>query len=101
MNGVHPVTGLPVRPDPAEAVRTALSVAYYATPSARQLEEQRVVARAQADQTRKQKLAGVGGSSASVPRNPPAPTTDAGRRDAMTREVGEMLNGSWTGGNNN
>jgi hypothetical protein len=101
MNGVHPVTGLPVRPDPAEAVRTALSVAYYATPSARALEEQRVVARAQADQTRKQKLAGVGGSSASVPRNPPAPTDPAGRRDAMTREVGEMLNGSWTGGNNN
>jgi hypothetical protein len=99
MNGVHPVTGLPVRPDPAEAVKVALSVAYYATPAAQQIEQQRVIQRAQHDAQRKQRLAGVGGSSASVPRNPPQPTDAVGRREAMNREVGEMMNGSWTGSN--
>jgi hypothetical protein len=101
MNGIHPVTGLPVRPDPAEAVRVALNVAYYSTPSARELDAQRVLQRAQQDAQHRQRLAGVGGSSASVPRNPPPPTTSVDRKSAMIAEVGEMLNGSWTGGNNN
>jgi hypothetical protein len=101
MNGIHPVTGLPVRPDPAEAVRTALTVAYYATPSAQQLEQTRTLQRAQAAAQHRQKLSGVGGSSASVPRNPPPPTTPTDRHSAMIGEVAEMFNGSWTGGNNN
>jgi hypothetical protein len=99
MNGIHPVTGMPVRPDPAEAVRTALNVAYYATPSARELEQQRVLQRAQRDGEHRQRLSGVGGSSASVPRTPPPPTSPTDRKTAMIAEVGDMLNGSWTGNN--
>jgi len=100
MNGVHPVTGLPVRPDPAEAVRTALNIAYRSTPSAIDLEQQRTIQRAQQQAEHRQRLAGVGGSSASVPRTPPQPTNPTDRKTAMISEVGEMLNGSWTGGNN-
>jgi len=101
MNGIHPVTGLPVRPDPAEATRAALHVAYYATPSARQLEAQRTIQRAQQDTQRRTRLSGVGGSSASVPRTTPTPTTPQSRQQAMIGEVAEMFNGSWTGGNTN
>src|SRR5215471_8569742 len=101
MNGVHPITGLPVRPDPAEAVRTALSIAYYSTPSARDLEQQRILQRSQSDAQHRQRLSGVGGSAASVPRTPPAPTTPSDRNAAMKQEVAEMFNGSWTGGNTN
>jgi len=100
MNGVHPVTGMPVRPDAAEAVRTALNIAYYATPAAQSLERERTIQRAQQDAQHRAKLAGVGGSSASVSRTPPQPTTPADRKTAMIAEVGDMLNGSWTGGNN-
>jgi len=101
MNGIHPVTGLPVRPDPAEATRTALHVAYYTTPSARDLESQRTIQRAQHDAQHRQRLSGVGGSSASVPRTPPQPTNPQDRNAAMIGEVREMFNGSWTGGNTN
>jgi hypothetical protein len=97
MLGTHPVTGLPVRPDPHEAVRTALSIAYYATPAAQELERDRVIQRATQDVRRRQRLSGVGGSSASVPRNPPQPNTPQERRTAMETEMREMFNGTWTG----
>lgn len=101
MNGTHPITGLPVRPDPHEAVKAAMSIAYYATPAAQELERTRTIQRAQHDAQRHQRLSGVGGSSASVPRQPPQPTNVQDRRSAMNEEVREMFNGTWTGGNNN
>lgn len=97
MNGTHPVTGIPVRPDYAEAAKTAFEIAYHASPLAQQIEQQRVIQRAVVDNDRKRRLGGIGGSSASVSRTPPAPTDAAGRREAMNREVEQMMRGEWTG----
>ena len=96
MNGIHPITGQPVVPDPTMATRVALEAAYYANPKTQAIEQQRILERAQQSFRRKAKLGGVSGAGGSAPRQPPAPTDDVGRRNAMNREVGEMLRGEWT-----
>lgn len=96
LKGVHPTTGQAVRPDVAAAVQTALDIAYYATPSTQQLERQREFQRYQHDQQRKQKLSGVGGSSASVARSTPPPQTPQDRHAAMVADVREMMTNGYT-----
>jgi hypothetical protein len=96
LRGRHPVYGTPFKGDPIAAVDAALDVAYNAIPEYRAKEEAKVQAQRRADHAKRQKLAGVSGSSGSVPRMQPAPTTEAGRRQAMVSEVGAMMNGEWS-----
>lgn len=97
MRGQDPVTGAAVTPDIYSATWKALTVGYNLVPETQQLERDRVIARARAEQARRTKLGGVGGSGGSAPRAVPAPTDPAGARDAMNREVAEMFSGNWTG----
>lgn len=96
MTGIDPVTGAPVQPDPLMAVERALEIAMYADPKLRLKELQRLSAQDNADSQRKKKLGAIAGSSGSVPRSNPAPTTKEERRESMVREVADMLQGSWT-----
>lgn len=97
MSGIDPVTQLPSRADPLAAINRALEIAYFATPEYRDRAIVDETARQAARDTKRRKLAAVGGNSGSVARSTPAPTTEQGRRDAMLREVGEMMTGNWTG----
>lgn len=96
MSGVDPITGAPVRPDPLNAVERALEIALYADPVLRMKEINRIAAQDNADRQRKTKLGAISGSSGSVPRTSPTPTTKEGRQEAMTREVADMLQGTWS-----
>jgi hypothetical protein len=84
---------------PVGAVERALETAYFMDPSFREKELARVAAEQRNDSAKKQKLAAISGSSGSVPRTTPAPTTEEGRRAAMIADVGAMMNGTWTGDN--
>lgn len=95
MQGVDPITGAPSKPDPLTALDRAFEIAYMMTPEHRQREFGREIQRRVEDSRRKQKLAGISGSSGSVPRTQPAPTTPQGRRAAMIDEIRQMQNGEW------
>lgn len=95
MSGIDPLTGLPVKNDLTSSIDRALEIAYFTDPNYRQREWDRQANVRRDDAQRQQKLAAVSGSSASVPRTTPAPTTEQGRRDALLGEVGAMLQGSW------
>lgn len=95
MTGIDPLTGLPVKNDLTSSIDRALEIAYFTDPNYRQREWDRQANVRREDAQRQQKLAAVSGSSASVPRTTPAPTTEQGRRDALLGEVGAMLNGNW------
>jgi hypothetical protein len=101
MSGVDPLTGTTVAPDPFKAVMSALEAGYLMAPETRDLEVQRQidarVRRAQDEVSRKEKLAGVSGASGSVPRTQTIPDNPQDARAAMTEEISQMLNGSWTG----
>lgn len=89
---VHPVTGLPVDPDPSKAVWTALEMGFWASPAGRQLDYDRQRQRDGLAAARKQKLAGIGGNSGSSPRTTTrAPQTQAERHDAATQFVAETF----------
>jgi hypothetical protein len=69
------------------------------TPETRTFEIRREFQRRNEDIKRKQKLAGVSGSSGSVPRTVPAPQPGTPESEAaLMREVKEMMDGTWTGG---
>lgn len=78
-----------VAPDPYKAAEFALTRAYWNTPAARTFEFERQAENRAKTQSRKQKLAGVGGSSGSAPRTPQAPDTSTaeGRKAAAVAEV--------------
>jgi hypothetical protein len=97
MTGVDPITNLPARPDLLESTERALEIAMYADPYFRQRMIDAALAAQQTRNRKRQKLAGVGGSSGSVSRTAtaPAPGTPAAR-NAMIGEVGQMLAGTWT-----
>lgn len=96
MQGVDPITGAPSRPDPLTAMERAFEIAMMMSPEHRQQEFAREVQRRVTDSRRKQKLAGLSGSSGSVPRTTPAPTTEQGRRSAMIDEIRQMQEGGWS-----
>lgn len=102
MQGIDPLTGVAVRPDPLAAVERALEIAYFTVPEYRGREFQRSVKQQQADATRKKNLAAVAGSAGSTARTqtPPRPGTPEARQ-AMVAEVGQMMTGEWTGDSNN
>lgn len=101
MAGLDPLTGTPVAPDPYKAVMSALSAGYMMAPETRDIEIARLASlrteRRQADDTRKQKLAGVSGASGSVPRTQSVPANPTDARAALVEEVSQMMSGSWVG----
>lgn len=101
MQGVDPLTGTPVAPDPYKAVWSALSAGYMMAPETREIEIARLATsraeRRDAEDTRKQKLAGVSGASGSVPRTQTVPSNPSDARAALVEEVTQMFNGSWSG----
>lgn len=102
MQGVDPLTGMPVRPDPVSAMNRALEIAYFMVPEYRAREFQRSVKQQQGDAERKKKLGAVVGSPGSATRTTQAPrpgTPEA--RAAMVEEVGQMMTGEWTGDRDN
>lgn len=94
LRGIDPITGQPTDPNPLNAVRRAMEIAAYGVPEVRdriiaaQLQQQT------ADAQRKQLLNGVGGSSRTVPRNTPAPTSPQDIKSAMIQEVAAAMNGN-------
>lgn len=99
LSGIDPLTGAPSNPDPIQAVQRALEIAYYSMPEYRNRDITNAQQQQRDEKKRKAKVGSLSGSSGSVPRTTPAPTTPEGNRAAMLAEVGQMMNGSWTGDN--
>lgn len=91
MQGVDPVTGAAVPRDRTAAIQRAYEIAYYWLPEFREREFQAAVQDRAKSQQRKQRMAGIGGSSGSVPKQAPALRTEADRRKAMIAEVATMM----------
>ena len=79
--------------DPVRAVERALEIVYLQSENGREREFNRRVAEAEADKDRKRKMASVGGTAGSVPRQEPdaIPSDAAGRRSAMVNEIAAAL----------
>jgi hypothetical protein len=73
--------------DIVSAVEQTLETAYWRSPEWRSRELQRQVAQQQNDAKRQRKASSLSGSSGSVPRTSPEPSTAAERRDAMVAEI--------------
>lgn len=101
LSGIDPVTGGVAPTDPIRVVERAMEIAYNTIPEYRTRETQQATTAAQQQAAqanqRKRKAGSLSGSSGSVPRTTPAPTTPQGQRQAMLAEVGEMMAGTWTG----
>lgn len=91
MQGVDPITGEHVPRDRTQALQRAFDIAYNYLPEFREREVERAVAERAKSQRRKQRLAGVSGTSGSVPKNAPAPRNEQERRSAMINAVAEMI----------
>lgn len=101
MQGVDPITGARVNPDPYKAVYSALEAGYFMAPETREVEISRAIdqraARIAEDKIRKEKLGGVSGASGSVPRTQTVPQNPRDSKAALLQEVTQMMNGSWAG----
>jgi hypothetical protein len=98
MRNPDPVNGTPGRPDPLRAVENALDVMYHYVPEFRNKDAAATEERRRAAAKKKQKLSSLSPrSGGSASRKTPAPTDEAGRRDAMKAEVAEMMAGTWSG----
>lgn len=95
MRGIDPRTGKSVVPDQFKAIEVTLEMAYWNTPSSRQFEIERQAQHRAATTTRKQKLAGIGGSSGSTSRTPKPPdlTDEDARHRAAVEFAAAAMNG--------
>lgn len=91
LRGIDPINGETVPVDREFAARRALEIAYWSVPQYRDKEYASQVQERAKDQRRKQRLAGIGGSSGSVPRATPVPTNPHERQAAAVRELAEMM----------
>lgn len=90
MSGVDPVTGQVIPRDRSAAITRAYEIAYNWLPEFRDRAIEAAVLERAKSTKRKQKLAGISGSSGSVPKNTPIRNaTD--RRNAMIAEVAGMM----------
>ena len=93
MNPVDPVTGLARKVDPLAAIEQSLEYAMWTIPEYRdRAVNERIELKAKEDD-RKRKLSKLGGSSGSVPRTAPVPTTKEDRQKAMIAELSEAMFG--------
>ena len=79
--------------DPIRAVERALEIVYLQSENGREREFNKRVAATESDAARKRKMASVGGSAGSVPRqdSDAVPGDAAGRRSAMVNEIAAAL----------
>lgn len=91
MRGVDPITGQASPRNRTQALSRAFDIAYNFIPEFRDRSIAEAVKERAKATKRKQRLAGVGGSSGGVPKNEPMPTNDIERRNAMIREVAEAM----------
>lgn len=91
MQGVDPITGATEPRDRATALNRAFEIAYYYLPETRARDIDTAVAERAKTTRRKQKLAGVGGSSGSVPKGTGELKTATDRRNAMIAEVAGFM----------
>ena len=79
--------------DPVKAVERALEIVYLQSENGREREFNRRTAQAESDKERQRKMASVGGTAGSVPRQEPdaIPGDAAGRRSAMVNEIAAAL----------
>lgn len=87
MAGIHPITGLPVPPDPIQAMNLALDMALHSTPEFREKENRRILNQQRQERSRANKASALSGNSGSSPRGNPVPKNDAERRSLMVQEV--------------
>lgn len=96
LNAVDPVTGVPRKVDPLQALETAFDLAVWQIPRLRDQQIAEFQAQARQDNKRKKKLTSLGGSSGNVPRQTnEVPNSPQERRAAMIKEVGDMLQGNF------
>lgn len=91
MQGIHPITGQPVNPDPLAALDLAFEAAYWANPAYR---EKAIAAEAEAARKariKKSKAGSLAPSSGSATRSTPTPSNDKERRDAMIAAVAQDM----------
>lgn len=93
MAPLDPITGQARKVDPLAAIETSLETAMYAIPSFRERAFKLQLEQKQAEDTRKRNLSKLGGSSGSVPRTTPVPTTPQERQKAMIAELSEAIYG--------
>lgn len=86
-----PITGVPRKVDPMAAIQEAFNIAYWQLPELREREMQRLTKKQRDDRKRKGKLAALGGTSGSVPRQVNVPNDPAARRQAMIAEIAGMM----------
>lgn len=91
MAGVHPITGLPVPPNPIEALNLAFESVYWANPKYREQALAQQVKTQREERIKKRKAGALTGSSGSTPRVIPNPKNDRERRDAMLAVVSEDM----------
>ena len=79
--------------DPIRAVERALEIVYLQSENGREREFNKRIAATEQDAARKRKMASVGGSAGSVPRqdSDAVPGDAAGRRSAMVNEIAAAL----------
>ncbi len=91
MSPVDPISGQPRKVDPLAAIEEALNTAYWQIPEFRDRAISQEIEANNRDRQRKQKLSSLQGSSGSVPREQPVPTTEHERRQAMIAEVAGFM----------
>jgi hypothetical protein len=90
LQGIDPLTGATAPRDRGQAFARAFEIAYYFDPTFREREIETAVADRAKSTRRKQKLAGISGSSGSVPKGVPIVNAQD-RRAAMIAEVAGMM----------
>lgn len=88
-----PITGLPRKVDPLDAVEKALEMAYWTVPEFREKEVQRQLESNRADNERKRKMTSLGGSGGSTKKDVKAPTTKQEINAAMAAEIAAAMTG--------
>lgn len=91
MSPVDPITGQARRVDPLAAIEEALTIAYWQIPEFRTRAISSEVDSHNKDRARKARISSLQGSSGSIPRENPTPTTQDERRTAMIAEVAGYL----------
>lgn len=91
MRGIDPITGTTSPRDRGVALNRAFDIAFNYIPEFREKAVAEAVQARAKSTRRKQKLAGVSGSSGGVPKSEPVPTNERERRAAMIKEVAEAM----------
>lgn len=91
MSGVHPITGLPVPPNPLEAMSLALETVYWSNPEYRQHALAEQTRQAREDRARKRKAGSLSGPSGISNKAPAVPRNEKERIAAMTAVVAQDM----------